>query len=200
MFVLVTVWLQVYGVTWTINSSGFAFSPDVLTINQGDDVKFVIESSHNAVEVSKDTWTINDSSPVTGFTVSFGGGTVSSSQLSVGTHYYVCEPHASFGMKGTIVVQSAAGVDENSLQNIVSVYPNPTSDKITLRYITTESKFLNATLYDIQGKFVSVLFQNQSISGGFQQSVKLKGRYPSGVYFLKISISGKETVKKLVIL
>ncbi len=92
--------------TWIVTNSGFTFSPSTITINPGDDVNFNLDVIHDAVEVSQSTWNANGNTPLAGgFQLSFGGGLVPSSKLGVGTHYYVCSPHASSGMKGTIIVQ-----------------------------------------------------------------------------------------------
>ena len=45
--------------TWTITNSGFHFTPDTLTIVVGDDVNFSLESSHDVLEVSQETWDVN---------------------------------------------------------------------------------------------------------------------------------------------
>ena len=95
--------------TWTITNSGFTFTPATIYIVLGDSVNFVIASVHNAREVSQTTWNSNGTTALTGgFQTAFGGGMVLPAQLAVGTHYYVCTPHASIGMKGTIIVCSAA--------------------------------------------------------------------------------------------
>lgn len=91
--------------THTISNSGTSFSPATLSINLGDTVVFSLDPSHNAVEVSQATWNSNGNTPLSGgFSVSFGGGTVV--LTATGTYYYVCSPHASLGMKGTITVTS----------------------------------------------------------------------------------------------
>lgn len=92
---------------WTVNNSGLTFTPATITINAGDTVHFVLSTSHNAREVSQATWNANDTTALAGgFQAPFGGGLVLPAQLGVGTHYFVCTPHASFGMKGTIIVQN----------------------------------------------------------------------------------------------
>lgn len=94
--------------TWTVVNSGFAFSPATLTITDGDIVQFTLASNHNAREVSQTTWNANGNTALSGgFQTAFSGGTVTAAQLTVGTHYYVCSPHAGGGMKATIIVQAA---------------------------------------------------------------------------------------------
>ncbi|MCB2204575.1 T9SS type A sorting domain-containing protein [bacterium] len=97
---------SVLATTHTVVNSGFSFSPSSLTINVGDTVVFNLGSAHNVVEVSQATWNANGNTPLSGgFTLPFGGGTLIFS--TAGTEYYVCSPHASSGMKGTInVVQT----------------------------------------------------------------------------------------------
>lgn len=104
-----------------------------MAISAGDDVTFNLESVHNAVEVSQATWNANGSSTLAGgFQVAFGGGPVQASQLGVGTHYYVCTPHASLGMKGTIIVKNVTGISDNNLPPGLSIYPNPSAISLTL--------------------------------------------------------------------
>lgn len=89
-----------------VSNSGLAFSPDAITITVGDTVDWQIGGSHNAVEVSQATYDNDGSTPLSGgFETPFGGGKVAFDQ--VGTFYYVCSPHASQGMKGTITVEEA---------------------------------------------------------------------------------------------
>ena len=88
-----------------ITNVGNTFSPDTLFVNTGDTISFNISGSHNAVEVSQSTWLANGLAPNGGFSIPYGGGTwiVNSAQ----TYYYVCQPHASMGMKGVIIATSS---------------------------------------------------------------------------------------------
>ncbi len=121
--------------TWTITAATnpLVFNPDTITITLGDSVNFVIASVHNAIEVNQSTWDANGNTSDGGFSVPFGGGLVLPAQLTVGTHWYVCSPHAASGMKGVIIVQNNTGIVENQLQTNFSVYPNPSSDLITIK-------------------------------------------------------------------
>ncbi len=85
-----------------IISSGFTFSPETLTVDNGDSVFFVLDPVHTAREVSRATWESNGTTSNGGFDLSFGGGTYITS--SGGIDYYVCVPHAGSGMKGVIMV------------------------------------------------------------------------------------------------
>ena len=103
---LLSTSLTGFSTVWTVNSVGNTFSPANTTVTVGDTINFVIANMHDVIEVSQTTWNANDNSPLPGgFSTPYGGGMVYSASLAVGTHYYVCEPHASAGMKGKIIVQ-----------------------------------------------------------------------------------------------
>jgi plastocyanin len=141
------------GTTHSITSSGLTFSPSTLTISVGDTVVFTITSSHNAVEVSQSTWNAGGNTPLSGgFSVPFGGGTVVFS--SAGTHYYVCSPHASSGMKGVItVVQTTVSTGSISPTTFCK------GDAVTVPYTAsggfTAGNSFTAQLSDAAGSFAS---------------------------------------------
>ncbi len=125
--------------TWTVTNSGFTFSPDTLVINDGDSVKFTIAGSHNTREVSMTTWNANGSTALSGgFSTAFGGGVVVPAKLTVGTHYYVCAPHASSGMKAVIIVQSTTSISSASTTSLFSISPNPATNFITIKSATSK--------------------------------------------------------------
>ncbi len=67
-------------------------------------MNWTLASNHNAVEVSQATYNANGTTALSGgFSVPFSGE--KKGGLSTGTHYYVCTNHASFGMKGQVIVQ-----------------------------------------------------------------------------------------------
>ena len=81
------------------------FTPEDLTIAVGDCVNFEMSSTHNAVEVSQESYDNRDGTALEGgFQVQFG----ESAEVyfgEAGTHYYVCQPHINSDMIGTITVQ-----------------------------------------------------------------------------------------------
>jgi len=95
------------GTVHTVDTSddSMAFDPRDLTIAVGDTVRFVMSATHNAVEVSEENYNNGDGTPLDGgFNVSFGEtGEVTFDET--GTHYYLCQPHISVDMLGTITVE-----------------------------------------------------------------------------------------------
>ena len=88
--------------SFTVVNAGFTFSPATLNVNAGDTITFSLAGIHNVVEVDQATWNANGNTSNGGFTLPFGGGTLV--LIDPGTYYYVCQPHASQGMKGMIIV------------------------------------------------------------------------------------------------
>ena len=81
------------------------FTPENLTIAVGDCVNFVMSATHNAVEVSEETYNSRGATPLAGgFAVQFGE-TEEVCFTQAGVHYYVCQPHIAMDMVGTITVQ-----------------------------------------------------------------------------------------------
>jgi len=175
--------------TWTINNSGFAFTPDTIRILFGDDVNFSLESSHDVLEVSQESWDANGTTALeSGFSLPFGGGSLSMSQLSVGTHWYVCTVHASTGMKGVIIVESATDIPLSRPEDRVSFYPNPVFDMLT---IESNQDLLGSTFSfsDLTGKLI--------LSGHInQESVSIDvSSFKTGIYLLQVGESRRRTFK-----
>ncbi|HEX7412698.1 MAG TPA: T9SS type A sorting domain-containing protein [Bacteroidia bacterium] len=178
--------------TVTIINSGSTFTPATVTITVGDTVKFTLASIHDAVEVSQATWNANGTTALSGgFSTPFGGGLVLN--LPVGTHYYVCLNHASMDMKGTIIVQSSAGIETISTQHpALSIYPNPASTIINVK-LKMQDGNTNLVITDMLGNTVkqSIIYNPTSIINIADLA--------EGIY--NISISSNEGVvnKRLVI-
>jgi len=195
---LISFSLNGFSKTWTVISSGMSFSPATITINHGDDVIFDLDASHNAVEVSQTVWNANATASNNGFSIPFGGGTATPDELTVGTHYYVCTPHASFGMKGKIIVSAATGLDETLNENAVSVYPNPIVDQLTVRLNMSETTPFEVKLYDIQGKLVKTLLPKTQVSGAFIQTFEISNELVPSVYLLRMTLGNSTTFKKVI--
>lgn len=186
-----------FGTTWTITNDGFEFAPDDISIQVGDSVLFTLGNIHNAVEVSQATWEANGNTPLPGgFSVPFGGGLVLPDNLPAGTHYYVCTPHASGGMKGIIHVENSSGVPANPLTAKINIYPNPSSGKFQLDIV--DSQFAGdyrLAVYDLKGSEVYAATQP-----GEQTTLNLDfSSFPKGLYVIKLSKGYLVYKRKIVV-
>ena len=191
---LMSTFLTAFSATWTITNSGVTFTPSSVTIELGDSINFNISSMHNAAEVSQATWDANGNTPLPGFSTPFGGGLVLPAKLTAGTHYYVCTPHASIGMKGIIIVQNTTDVSEVQQQTNISVYPNPSDGKFQLTFTSSQvSKNCNLEILDMQGNYIY-----QSDITQPKTAVDLSYQ-PSGIYFARFFDGAAILTKKIVI-
>lgn len=184
-----------FAATWPITNAGITFSPATITISHGDIVSFNLSISHNAVEVSEATWNAGGNTPLAGgFSTPFGGGQVSADKLTVGTHYYVCSPHASMGMKGKIIVQSATAVNENQGKVDIEVYPNPSKGQFKVKINDLALlKDADLAIYNVVGEKVY-----QTVITEANPTIVLN--HPvKGIYLLKIGNGEAILTKKIIV-
>jgi plastocyanin len=194
--------------THTITNSGFTFSPSAITINVGDTVHFVLASIHSAREVDQATWNAGGTTSNGGFDLPLGGGTAVLTQA--GTHYYVCVPHASIGMKGTITVNSATGVkfmNKTTPESFLLMqnYPDPFNPSTTIRYGLPDRSNVRIVILNTLGQQIAVLADGEQESG--LHEVEWHAAAASGIYFYRIdAVSTKDPnsrfleVKKMLLL
>lgn len=191
-----------FGNTVTIINSGFTFSPGNVTINFGDTVNFQLASMHNVVEVSETTWNANDNTPLPGFSLPFGGGQLTG--LTAGVHFYVCQPHASLGMKGKITVNGPAGINDFAEGSAkINIYPNPTSGKFVIQFngsgvqagsFSGNDQQAGLEIYNVLGDKIFDLqgFNSQNLNEIDLSSVQ------EGIYFIRISDNKKVYTRQII--
>lgn len=90
----------------SVDSTNLRFSPSSVTVVEGDTVRFFWSGQalpHNAVE-NNGVFDSGDPAREVDYSFTFERGTN-------GTYEFVCEPHASAGMVGTITVEPAPAVE-----------------------------------------------------------------------------------------
>jgi plastocyanin len=96
----------------TVDSTNLRFSPDTVTVTEGDTVRFFWNGQalpHNAVETNE-LFDSGDPQRDVDYSFTFEVG-------MNGTYDFVCEPHAAFGMVGQIIVEPAPMNQENNTNN-----------------------------------------------------------------------------------
>jgi plastocyanin len=101
-----------HGAVATVNVIDFAFSPQMVTINEGDTVTWNNNTgvfAHNVV---------SDTNLFTSGALAVGPWTFSHTFTSVGTFPYYCASHGApggFGMSGTVVVQPSISIADRAV-------------------------------------------------------------------------------------
>jgi|WetSurMetagenome_2_1015567.scaffolds.fasta_scaffold92123_2 plastocyanin len=167
-----------------VTNTGFTFTPDSISVHSNDTVVFQLEAMHNVAEVTEATWFANDFTPLPGgFTLPFGGGELTG--LTVGLHYYVCQPHSSLGMKGRIFVTSGLGIAPPGTAGNISIYPNPTDGKFSFAVgaSAVSTGLVTADVYNLLG--IKILSQT-GLEPRLSYEIDLTA-FPDGIYFLRIT-------------
>ena len=85
------------------------------------------------------------------------------------------------------------------LKSQMTIYPNPAKDIVYIDYTLTENAMTDLILYDVTGKKIAVLLDNEKIEKGHHvQSVALLG-VKSGIYFVALKTKQQIFVKRLII-
>jgi hypothetical protein len=88
--------------------------------------------------------------------------------------------------------------NEPSFQNAVQVFPNPTSNTVTLKIETPEDdKTGNLVFFNAEGrKFFEMSYEIKN--GLFSKTIDIEA-LPEGLYFMKFKTKSTEVVKKLIV-
>ncbi len=137
--------------THEVGNVGFEFTPDTIHIQSGDFIHFTSSGSHSMTEVDESTWLADGNASNGGFDT----GVISDTDVTFevtgsGTLFFVCMPHASFGMKGVIIVDAPNSIEDIRDSSEFSVYPNPVVSVMNLN-VSPEFKG-KVQLVDLSGK------------------------------------------------
>jgi len=103
-----------------------------------------------------------------------------------------------YGNVGTctfqLTVESELGIDENSLSNSISMYPNPADSQVTISNKSNVA-LQDAVIYDINGKLIS----KNDLSNMQGQQVIDVSALATGVYVVQITSETSSVSKRLII-
>lgn len=89
--------------------------------------------------------------------------------------------------------------DENNNTSIFSyLYPNPSNDKITIKYNIPYEGEVTITINDISGRLNSILFRAKKNKGVYEENFDISPFSP-GIYFIKYKFNNVEKIHKLVV-
>jgi len=87
-------------------------------------------------------------------------------------------------------------MNESAFQ-ILSLYPNPSHNILTIPMVIPQSNNLNITLYNILGQRIQQVYAT-TINKGLQLITVDTGNLASGVYSLQFEYAGQVIVKKFM--
>jgi plastocyanin len=172
-----------------VEANGMSFTPNNLTIQLGDTV--IWENTGGSHNVNGTTTTFPSNPASFGNAIGVAGWVYKHKFTVAGTYQYRCDVHGA-GMSGTIVVTAPTNVQESKTLKEVSIYPNPSSDKVFINLNGRTAK--ETALFDITGKKMSVYFG--SVANGLVLDVSSLAK---GVYFVNIKVGEAVITKKLIV-
>ena len=181
-----------------VEVTDFEFIPANLNISVGDTVEWQwIEGFHTTTSDStsgQNVWDapIDPANPTFRFVIT-----------APGVHNYVCTPHFSLGMVGTITAIPLSSVNENSNPPEKFVlsqnFPNPFNPETIISYSVPKSEFVLVKVYNAVGQEIKTLVNEQQPSG--QYEIKFSGNnLASGIYFYQLKAGEFVVTKKMILM
>ncbi|MCF7811303.1 T9SS type A sorting domain-containing protein, partial [bacterium] len=101
------------------------------------------------------------------------------------------------------IVESAVNNHQNNLPSesgITSVYPNPFNSIATIRFDLNVETVVSLRLFDISGREIRTLIENEAQEIGQHSIVLNADNLPAGLYLLKLEADRDFSVRKIVLM
>jgi plastocyanin len=182
----------------TVELSNFQFSPDNLTIEVGDTVRWSnVEGTHNVL-ADDNSFTSGPAAPAP--------WTFEHVFTATGNNPYYCEPHGGAGgsgMSGVIIVELPVSVaDDGSIVNKFELnqnYPNPFNPTTTIKYSIPANGIITLRVFNAIGEEVSMLANEFKEAGTYDVSFNA-AQLSSGIYFYRLQAGSFVETKKMILL
>ena len=169
-----------------VELSNFQFSPDNLTIEVGDTVRWTnVGGTHNVL-ADDNSFTRGPAAPAP--------WTFEHVFTATGNNPYYCEPHGGAGgsgMSGVITVEQPVSVSGNELFvnkfELNQNYPNPFNPTTTIKYSIPTNGIITLRVFNAIGEEVSILANEFKEAGTYDVSFN-SGELSSGIYFYRLQV------------
>lgn len=169
-----------------IEQQGLTFSPQTLTVQVGDTVRWVWSAgSHTTTSGDIPAGALPWDNPLNQNNTEFEYVVE-----MAGVYNYHCTPHQTMGMSGTIEAFPATGHLQFENASPFEVLIEPGGKNLTIQ--SNSNQILHVTLYTLSG--VEVL--NTIVS---DVSIQNPGVLQGGMYILRIKTGSKDYIKKIII-
>jgi extracellular elastinolytic metalloproteinase len=92
-----------------------------------------------------------------------------------------------------ITVLSSLGIDDETLNDVISIYPNPARDVITLTN-TGNQTITQISISDMNGRVIQMISNNNNTPS---RQINIEN-YASGIYFVRIQTATASVVKRII--
>jgi hypothetical protein len=114
--------------------------------------------------------------------------------------YYTTKPFNTNFPFGTVT--SVGGSEQTLSYSLSQNYPNPFNPVTLIKYSVAKEGFVRLKVYDLLGREVAVLVNNNKLAGNYQVEFDTKDqpKLSSGVYYYKLETSEFTDVKQMVLI
>lgn len=145
--------------------------------------------------VSSSLVTINSECDILTYTVV--QNPAAGTELSVGTHPVTITVTTSTSQQVIcsfdVIVTQVVNVEDHEWAQHISVFPNPTSDRLTISNQSNET-IISATIVDVNGKVLDEINFSENMS---EQTISVEN-LAAGVYFIKLTTENSSLVKQII--
>ncbi len=99
-----------------------------------------------------------------------------------------------------IIGDKILGVEENPLEGKITMYPNPATEEITIETAFDHNTTASITVFDVTGRQVAVVANNQEFSAGASKTKWNCNNAPQGVYTIKVRTNEGELVQRVTVI
>ncbi len=97
------------------------------------------------------------------------------------------------------VPASGAGIDNLEAKPEFTVSPNPVTNLSMIKYTLKEFSDVTVSLYDITGKLVYVLLDDNQTAGNYSLPISTQGNLKPGVYLIKINTGKTQQTQRVLV-
>lgn len=154
----------------------------------------VVHQLNGGSSADSHTFTFNWTAPGTGtgnITFYTAGNAANGNTTTSGDYIYTASQ---------IVTEFTSGINDPSEIYSLKLFPVPANDKFQISFNLFHPEIVAVKLFDIQGKHVADITSGNYNPGDHLLSYEINSEIPDGIYFVNVSISNKQLIKKIVIL
>ena len=168
-------------------SPAMMYTPSAITCNVGDVVTFILANGTHTVT---STSVPGAAAPMSSGTMSTLGQMYNYTVTVAGAYAFHCTFHAS--MTGTINAAGGAGIADPAIDLLTNAYPNPFSDKITLKY---GKQIESIKIFNVIGEQIK---SSDLAPTEDKKEIDFEG-IPSGIYFIRTYKEGTIVETKKIV-
>ncbi len=112
----------------------------------------------------------------------------------ISNYYYLCTEMTNL-VGGTSFCQNGVGIKNIEMNNVIEIYPNPTSETLNLKLSENIFDNFNFTLIDYLGR---IIYEKKNLLPLNTYAINLS-EFPKGLYFVVVKIDGVSLTKKILV-